>query len=151
MTLTPKESALLKDLRGQELLCVEKYENYARQAKDGQLRSLFRQIAQTEQEHVNTLDRIVAGAVPQMNTGGGQPQDFPTTESSDCSEEERQADCYLCSDALSTEKHVSATYNTCIFEFRDTKIRDALNHMQKEEQQHGEQIYNYMAKQGMYQ
>ena len=130
---------------------MEKYENYAQQANDGQLRSLFWQIARTEQEHVNTLDRIAAGVVPQMSAGGQQQQYFPITESSGCSEEERQADCYLCSDALSTEKHVSTTYNTCIFEFRDTNIRDALNHMQKEEQQHGEQIYNYMAKQGMYQ
>ena len=151
MTLTSKESSLLKELRGQELLCVEKYENYAKQAHDGQLRSLFRQIARTEQEHINTLDRIAAGVVPELSGSAGQQQDASTMEGSACSNQERQQDCYLCSDALSTEKHVSTTYNTCIFEFRDTKIRDALNHIQKEEQQHGEQIYSYMAKNGMYQ
>lgn len=56
----------------------------------------------------------------------------------------------LCTDLLSTEKHVSSVYNICVFEFRDTNIRDTLNHIQKEEQQHGEQIYNYMSQNGMY-
>ena len=60
-------------------------------------------------------------------------------------------DKMLCSDSLSTEKFVSSTYNTAIFEFRDKNIRQILNHIQKEEQEHGEQIYNYMASHGMYQ
>ncbi|MDO4732875.1 MAG: spore coat protein, partial [Bacillota bacterium] len=59
-------------------------------------------------------------------------------------------DSYLCSDALSTEKHVSAAYNTCIFEFRDQNVRNALNHLQKEEQQHGKMVYDYMSANGMY-
>lgn len=61
-----------------------------------------------------------------------------------------EGDKLLCQDALSTEKYVSSTYNTSIFEFRDTNIRQVLNHIQKEEQEHGEQIYNYMNKHGMY-
>lgn len=59
-------------------------------------------------------------------------------------------DKFLCQDSLSTEKHVSSTYNTAIFEFRDKNIRNVLNHIQKEEQEHGEQIYNYMHQHGMY-
>ncbi|WP_244835111.1 spore coat protein [Clostridium sp. BJN0001] len=56
----------------------------------------------------------------------------------------------LCNDALSTEKYVSSTYNTAIFEFRDPNARQVLNHIQKEEQEHGEQIYNYMSANGLY-
>ena len=44
-------------------------------------------------------------------------------------------DKMLCSDSLSTEKFVSSTYNTAIFEFRDKNIRQVLNHIQKEEQE----------------
>ena len=61
-----------------------------------------------------------------------------------------EGDKLLCQDALSTEKYVSSTYNNSIFEFRDTNIRQVLNHIQKEEQEHGEEIYNYMNKHGMY-
>ena len=51
---------------------------------------------------------------------------------------------------LSTEKHVSATYNTSIFEFSDSGVRSVLNHIQKEEQEHGDKIYKFMAVNGMY-
>lgn len=152
MTLTPKETSLLKDLRSQEQLCIEKYSKYAQEASDGQLRSLFTQIAQTEREHLKTLDQISSGSTPQMSgNSSNQNSSFPIESATSYSSADKQKDQYLCSDALSTEKYVSADYNTCIFEFRDKNIRDALNHIQKEEQQHGEQIYNYMSKNGMYQ
>jgi len=61
-----------------------------------------------------------------------------------------QGDKALCMDMLSTEKHVSATYDTAIFECSNTNIRQVLNHIQKEEQEHGEQIFNYMQSNGMY-
>jgi spore coat protein CotF len=51
---------------------------------------------------------------------------------------------------LMTEKYVSGAYDTAIFEFRDPQVRQILNHIQKEEQQHGEAIFNYMESMGMY-
>ena len=62
-----------------------------------------------------------------------------------------QGDEVLCRDLLMTEKYVSGAYNTAIFEFSDTNARQTLNHIQKEEQQHGEGIMNYMKKKGIYQ
>jgi predicted Zn-dependent protease len=41
-------------------------------------------------------------------------------------------------------------YNTAIFEFVDTNVRQVLNHIQKEEQQHGEGVFHYMMNHGMY-
>lgn len=151
MTLTPKESSLLKDLHKQETLCVEKYQKYAQDAHDSQLSNLFNQIGQTEEQHLQTLNQIMSGTVPQMNSGGSQQQKQTSFQASNCSAAEKKQDQFLCNDALSTEKFVSSDYNTCIFEFRDPQVRNVLNHIQKEEQEHGEQIYNYMAKNGMYQ
>ena len=45
---------------------------------------------------------------------------------------------------------IHSTYDTTIFEFRDANARQVLNHIQKEEQEHGEKIYNYMSQHGMY-
>lgn len=59
-------------------------------------------------------------------------------------------DTMLCKDMLMTEKYVSGAYDTAIFEFTDTNIRQALNHIQKEEQKHGEGIFHYMSSNGMY-
>ena len=48
------------------------------------------------------------------------------------------------------EKHVSSLYDTTIFEFTSPTLRDTLNHIQKEEQIHGEQLYEYMKINNMY-
>ncbi|MCI1965965.1 MAG: spore coat protein [Oscillospiraceae bacterium] len=153
MQLTQKETLLLKDLKEQEQTCVEKYNKYSSDASDQQLKNLFSQIAQMENQHLNTINQIMGGTVPAMQSGNQQQPQQTFTENYNMADnsQEKQQDSYLCTDLLSTEKHVSSTYNTSIFEFKDTNIRNTLNHIQKEEQQHGEQIYNYMAQNGMYQ
>jgi spore coat protein CotF len=152
MQLTQKETSLLKDLKEQEQICVEKYNKYSADAYDNQLKNLFTQIGQTEKQHLDTINQIMSGTIPAIQSGGNKQIQlmFTPTYNGTYPSQNKQQDSYLCTDLLSTEKHVSSTYNTCIFEFRDTNIRNMLNHIQKEEQQHGEQIYNYMAQNGMY-
>lgn len=152
MQLTQKETDLLKDLKGQEKLCVEKYTKYASNALDPQLKELFTSIANVEQQHLNTISQIESGNMPSSQSGGGSQTVKSTfTETYGLGDTpDKQADCYLCSDLLADEKHVSDLYNTCIFEFKDTALRDTLNHIQKEEQQHGKAIYDYMSANNMY-
>lgn len=157
MQFTQKETSILKDLKEQEHVCVEKYNKYSCDAKDQQLKDLFTTIGQHEQQHLNTVTQIMGGTVPSVPSGTGGSSGSqskltftPTYQNTANTDQNKQNDSYVCADALSTEKHVSSVYNTGIFEFRDTKIRDTLNHIQREEQQHGEQIYQYMAQNGMY-
>ncbi len=150
ITFTPKEQSLLRDLSSQEQLCTEKYNKYAADACDGGLKNLFTAIAQVEQHHLDTLNQISAGTVPQMGGGGGSKPTAPT-QPAPYNETDRQKDKFLCQDALSTEKYVSGAYDTSIFEFADESVRNALNHIQKEEQEHGEQLYNFMSVNNMYQ
>ncbi|MBE5803915.1 MAG: spore coat protein [Clostridiales bacterium] len=151
MMWTQKEASLLEDLKAQERICVEKYGKYSQQAKDPQLKQLFAQIQQTEQQHEQTVTQMINGTIPQMNQQGGQQQAQPGQLPAYGQQQspEKQADAYLCQDALGTEKHVSSVYDVSIFEFRSPQARDVLNHLQKEEQQHGEMIYAYMARNGM--
>ena len=149
MKLTQKETGLLKDLKGQEKLCTDKYTRHAAAAADPQLRELFGSIAKTEQQHYDTLTEIENGGVPQPG-GGTQAQPSFRGTYGMAETPEKKADCYLCSDVLATEKHASHLYDTCVFEFKDEKLRDTLNHIQKEEQGHGKMIYDYMAANGMY-
>ena len=155
MTLTQKEISFLKDLKNQEQLCVDKYNRYAANACDNQLKTLFTQIGQVEQGHLDTINQMLNGTVPSMSSGsGGQKATSSTptpTYTNNTNNEAKQNDCFLCSDTLATEKHVSDVYNTSIFEFINPAMRDALNHIQKEEQQHGEGIFNYMKQKGWYQ
>jgi spore coat protein CotF len=151
--LSQKERMLLEDQKGHEEICVEKYKSYAKQAQDPQLKDLFNSCAQKEQEHLDSVTQMLQGQVPDMaqqqqNQNQGQQGG---TEMQPSEQGGSQKDAALCNDMLMTEKYVSGTYDTAIFEFKDTNMRKALNHIQKEEQEHGEGIFNYMSSHGMYQ
>lgn len=146
ITLTQKERMMLEDLKSDEQVCVEKYTNYANLAQDPQLKSLFANHAKIEQEHLNTVNSILSGQVPSMNQSSQNVQQPPIKGNAELSVSDKE----LCQDMLMTEKYVSGTYDTAIFEFKDTHVRDVLNHIQKEEQKHGEAIYKYMESKGMY-
>lgn len=148
MNLSQKERFLLEDQKSHEESCVKKYNEYASRAEDPQLKQLFKTYAQEEQEHLNTINQLLSGQIPNMNQQGQQNQKQQNQQPS--SSINSQADAMLCTDLLMTEKYVSGTYDTAIFEFRDPQIRDVLNHIQKEEQQHGEGIFKYMESKGMY-
>jgi spore coat protein CotF len=164
INLTTKERYLLEDQKTHEAICVEKYTNYANLAQDPQLKALFNNHARIEQEHYNSIQQLLNGQLPSMgNQQGGaanqqmqnqqmqQPQVSNSFQPQENTVNYNTTDKNLCTDMLMTEKYVSDGYNTAIFEFKDTAVRDVLNHIQKEEQKHGEAIFKYMESKGMYQ
>lgn len=184
MNFTNKERTLLEDQKNHEKICIQKYSNYASLASCQELKNIFKQNGQIEQQHYNTIDQLLKGQMPQMQqSSGGQSgssgqsgsggqsgssgsqmggsqmsmQSSTQTQSQTAFMPQGQSTGYntsdkdLCTDMLMTEKYVSGAYNTAIFEFRDPQVRNILNHIQKEEQQHGEAIYKYMESKGMYQ
>ena len=114
--------------------------------------------------HLKTLTDMLNGQMPQQQGQSGQQgqqQSQPSQQSQQrvpdpgqCRQSltpEMQQDAYLCKDLLADEKYVSSSYNTSIFEFSSPQARQILNGIQSAEQQHGEQLYAYMARRGMYQ
>jgi len=157
MQLTQKERLLLEDQKSHEEMCIKKYTEASNKAQDPQLKQMFQQHAQHEQQHLNTINTILSGQVPAMQSGqqsGGQQgqggQGMKQIQNQVSSGNNNQQDKDLCHDLLMTEKYVSGAYDITIFECTDTNVRQALNHIQKEEQQHGEDIFNYMQANGMY-
>lgn len=152
--LSQKERMLLEDQKNHEQICIEKYKNYASQASDPQLKQIFSANGQGEQEHLNSINQLLCGRLPQtgqqgQNSAQSQPQSAGQVKQA--SPAAVKSDKEMCTDMLMTEKYVSGTYNTAVFEFQDTRVRDVLNHIQKEEQKHGEAIFQYMHSKGMYQ
>jgi spore coat protein CotF len=163
MILTQKEKMYLEDLKTHEEVCIKKYNEYSNRAQDSQLKQIFKNHETKEQEHLNTINQIMSGNVPNVNQGQSQNQNQNQSQAGQQSAGQNQMnqanqnnntgnknDEQLCNDLLMTEKQVSSTYNTAIFEFNDTNARNVLNHIQKEEQQHGEDISKYMQSKGMY-
>jgi len=160
ISITQREREILEDQKSHERLCIEKYNNYANQAQDPELKQMFQTYAGQEQEHLNTINQMLNGTVPDMQQNGQQSQQAQQSQqlqqqaqAGDNPMENamtNQTDEALCRDQLMTEKYVSSSYNNAIFDFSDTNARQTLNHIQKEEQQHGEGILNYMKKKGIY-
>lgn len=152
LQLTQKERMLLEDEKHQEDICIKKYQNYSQQAQDSQLKQLFNNHAGDEQHHYNMINQMLQGQQPDMSHGqqamtqGGQMQQQSSYQGS----MGNAGDEVLCSDLLATEKYVSGTYDTGIFEAASPVIRQTLQHIQKEEQKHGEDLFNYMNSHGMY-
>lgn len=154
--LTQKEKTLLQDQKTHEEICIKKYNDYANKAQDPQLKQIFSTNAQQEQQHLDTINQIMSGQVPSMNQNQQQQGQKGTQGQSARGQQSTsvgvgsKSDADLCNDILMTEKYVSGAYDTAIFEFRDPNIRQTLNHIQKEEQQHGESVFKYMESAGLY-
>lgn len=146
---TQKEISYLNDAKSHEQLCIDKYNKYSAAAIAPELKGLFTNLAQKEQQHLNSINQLLSGTLPSV--GGGQSgQQSMTAPVVNQSQQDKEDDKYLLQDALGTEKHVSSVYDTAIFEFKDSGVRNVLNHIQKEEQEHGDMLYKYMAANGMY-
>ncbi len=234
--LTQKERSLLQDQLSHEEVCIDKYTKYAQKTRNPQLRQLFNEYAQEEQQHYNTIQGLLGqggqsgqqqggmqrdstqssgqgvqggkqqsggafgggqgrtqqsgsqqgdtfmsgrvlygGQVPgtqqprgyeqrgTQNTQDASPQfmegrqtmkQMGWTEMSDeltggksSGSKEEEA---MLNDMLMTEKYVSGTYDTVVFESSSPEVRQAMQHIQKDEQKHGEGIFQYMQQHGMY-
>lgn len=161
--LSQKERMLLEDLKKEEDLCVIKYQSYAQQAQDSQLSQLFSKLATEEHKHYDTVNQLLQsggqGQSGQQSQGGQMGQSMGQMSQSSGqanlghmqSSGGNSSDKYLLQDMLSTEKYVSSAYDTSVFESSKSNIRQALQQIQKDEQGHGEQLYQYMSSHGMYQ
>lgn len=138
---------LLEDLKKEEDLCVIKYQNYAQQTQDSNLSQLFNKIAGDEQKHYDTVNSLLQGGgqMSQMGSGGQSRMNSGGASGGGGS------DKYMLHDMLSTEKYVSSAYDTSVFESANSNVRQALQQIQQEEQNHGEQLFQYMSSHGMYQ
>ena len=158
ITLTNKETSLLKDQQNHEKVCIQKYQTYASQATDPELKQLLNTYAGQEQQHLNTINQMLNGEVPTLSSSSSQSNQQSDVQSSVTTSPStsyqvatnNQNDSDFCNDMLMTEKFVSGAYDTAIFECVDTNLRQALNHIQKEEQGHGEGLFQYMQANGMY-
>ena len=125
MILTEQETMLLNDLKQQEELCRDKYTFYSSEAKDPELKQLFEVIQKEEAEHYDTISSLLSGDTPDV--GIAAPKNYQPKAAYHAS----------------SEKYVSSAYNNDLFSFASPKVRQILNHIQTEEQQHAEMIYRY--------
>jgi len=59
LQLTQKEILYLQDAISHEQICVMKYNNYANQVQDTELSSMFKNLANREQQHIDTINKLL--------------------------------------------------------------------------------------------
>ena len=143
MKLNQKEVQLVTELKTQEQLCVQKYDFYAKQAKDPELKKLFKKLMSVEQNHYDMLDSLTTGTVPVIKSrkpsaAGYTPKATYTSDS-----EAKEFDKFLCTDIIATEKYVASAYNNDLFYFASPEVRNVLNAIMTDEQNHAEMIWLY--------
>jgi Coat F domain. len=170
--LSQKERMFLEDLKSEEELCVTKYKAYAQQTQDSELSQLFNKLSSEEHKHYDTVNQMLQGnmqsggqgksgqqgqnagktnmqGLQSVQLGGQMAQNAGQSKSQVSSG--NSSDKTLLHDMLSTEKYVSSSYDKSIFESAQPTVRQALQQIQKDEQGHGEQLFQYMNSHGMYQ
>ncbi|MBU5313278.1 spore coat protein [Tissierella carlieri] len=152
INLSQKERMILEDGKHQEDVCVKKYQSFANQAKDPNLKQLLNKLASEEQHHYNIINELLQGKKPNLTHSNQSMSNdqTPATSTANNMSFNNPEDALLCSDLLATEKYVSGFYDTGVFESANKDVREALQHIQKEEQRHGEELFNYMHTHGMY-
>ena len=151
MVLSEKETAAIKDLQTQERTCIEKYKRYSNQAKDPVLKELFQTLSKKEEKHLSSLKQVLLGSVPMVDCNDTDGRDYQPKATYGKMEEseDKNADSFLATDCIGTEKLVSIEYNSNVFKFSDAALRKLLADIQIEEQNHAEMIYKYKAVNGM--
>ena len=117
INLNNKERMLLQDEKEHEELCVNKYKQAAEKASCPNLKSLFNQLEQQEQQHLNSINQLLNGTVPstgsKQNQQNNQPQQSIQMQGNTLKNNinvnpqmpsYNQEDKILCTDLLSTEK-----------------------------------------------
>ena len=97
MTLTQKETDLLKDMRDQELLCIEKYEKYSCSACSTELKNLFNSLADAERTHLKTINDLMGGSVKTVSGGLSADNCFCGCANY-CDDTSKKCDEFLCKD-----------------------------------------------------
>ncbi len=145
MNLTEQQKTLIQDLQAQEQLCIQKYTEYENLARDRELKTLFGTIRQQEENHYNSLSQLLSGTCPEVGPKESLAEQYNPTPTyvGAYKQEDKDYDKYLCTDTITTEKYVSTAYNDDLFQFGETNIRQLLNDIQTEEQEHAEMIYKY--------
>lgn len=194
LQLTQKEQLYLKDAQKHEQLCIAKYNHYSQMASCEQLKQVLQWAGQQEVTHLQSVQQLSQGQVPQTGgsqggqQGGGQlgsqsqgqsgagqapsiNQILNQIQSSVSQQQQGSAqggqasgasqtqytgqggfsDQQICNDIITTEKAINDFYGHAITETSNQQLRQVLNHIQKEEQDHAFAIYKYAEQKGWYQ
>lgn len=162
VSLTKKEIFLLEGEKYQQQLAIDKYNNYALQAHDHNLKILFSNLVKIEEKHLNIINDMLQGNTPKTNKENLHPYynnsinsadyinvgDITLTSIDDNSY--KDGDKIICFDALTTEELLHSTTSASSLEFEKTEFHSILKYIINEKSENLKYLNDYMTKKGMF-
>ena len=164
LNLTRKEIFLLEGEKYQQQLAIDKYNDYALQAQDNVLKTLFSNLVKIEEKHLDMINEMLQGSVPNIKKENFYPYyennyinstDYInigniTLTSMNDSNSYNDGDKIICFDALTTEELLHSTSSASSLEFENTEFENTLKYIIEEKSQNIKYLNDYMIKKGMY-
>ena len=139
VNLTNKERFLLEGEKYQQQLAIDKYNNFSLQAADPILKTIFSNLSEIEENHLNMVNEMLQGRIPQINTQNLHPYYTNTSSLSNeylnignmtitsMDNSFDDGDKIICFDALTTEELLHSTYSASSLEFEESEYKNILS------------------------
>lgn len=162
VNLTNKERFLLEGEKYQQQLAIDKYNNFALQAADPILKTIFSNLSEIEENHLNMVNEMLQGRIPQINTQNLHPYYTNTSSLSNeylnignmtitsMDNSFDDGDKIICFDALTTEELLHSTYSASSLEFEESEYKNILSKIIDDKKNSLQYLNDYMTKKGMY-
>lgn len=162
VNLTNKERFLLEGEKYQQQLAIDKYNNFALQAADPILKTIFSNLSEIEENHLNMVNEMLQGRIPQINTQNLHPYYTNTSSLSNeylnignmtitsMDNSFDDGDKIICFDALTTEELLHSTYSASSLEFEESEYKSILSKIIDDKKNSLQYLNDYMTKKGMY-
>ena len=162
VNLTNKERFLLEGEKYQQQLAIDKYNNFALQAADPILKTIFSNLSEIEENHLNMVNEMLQGRIPQINTQTLHPYYTNTSSLSNeylnignmtitsMDNSFDDGDKIICFDALTTEELLHSTYSASSLEFEESEYKNILSKIIDDKKNSLQYLNDYMTKKGMY-
>lgn len=162
VNLTNKERFLLEGEKYQQQLAIDKYNNFSLQAADPILKTIFSNLSEIEENHLNIVNEMLQGRIPQINTQNLHPYYTNTSSLSNeylnignmtitsMDNSFDDGDKIICFDALTTEELLHSTYSASSLEFEESEYKNILSKIIDDKKNSLQYLNDYMIKKGMY-
>ena len=162
VNLTNKERFLLEGEKYQQQLARDKYNNFSLQAADPILKTIFSNLSEIEENHLNMVNEMLQGRIPQINTQNLHPYYTNTSSLSNeylnignmtitsMDNSFDDGDKIICFDALTTEELLHSTYSASSLEFEESEYKNILSKIIDDKKNSLQYLNDYMIKKGMY-
>lgn len=162
VNLSNKERFLLEGEKYQQQRAIDKYNNYAIQAEDSSLKSLFSNLAKVEERHLEMINKLLNGSLPSLNSQYIHPYyesnislynnyfNVGNITLTSVDKSFKDGDKIICFEALTTEELLYSTYSSSFSEFKTTNLKNIFDTILKEKQENLKYLNDYMVTKGMY-